>query len=82
MSINKLIFSLILISIVVTKNPIVYEISIRPWLYELSIKYGRSITKLEDIPEEEIDFIADMGVDAVYIMGNGYMETRRIWFKL
>jgi glycosidase len=69
MSINKLIFSLILISIVVTKNPIVYEISIRPWLYELSIKYGRSITKLEDIPEEEIDFIADMGVDAVYIMG-------------
>ena len=66
---NKFIFSLILLSIVITKNPIVYEISIRPWLYELTIKYGRSITKLADIPTEELDFLADSGIDAIYLMG-------------
>ena len=66
---NKLIFSLFFISFIFSKNPVVYEISIRPWLYELTIKYGRSITKLEDIPTEEFDFLQDSGIDVLYVMG-------------
>lgn len=34
-------------------NPTIYEISLRPWLYELTNKYGKSISKLNDIPMEE-----------------------------
>ena len=34
-------------------HPIMYEISTRPWLYELSQKYGKTI-KLANVPTEEI----------------------------
>ena len=39
-----------LISTIFCAHPILYEISTRPWLYELSQKYGKSITKLRRIP--------------------------------
>ena len=44
-----------LLVLVLNDHPILYEISTRPWLYELSKKYGRSITKLVDIPTKDFD---------------------------
>ncbi len=32
---------------------VLYELSARPWLYELSAKYQKPISKLSDIPDEE-----------------------------
>ena len=49
-------------------GPLVYEISTRPWLYELSLKYGRTI-KLADVPAAEFQAIADKGMDVVWLMG-------------
>jgi hypothetical protein len=46
-----------------------FEISTRPWLYSLSQKYGRNITKLSDIPISEFQDIADKGFDIVWMMG-------------
>nr|CAL92191.1 amylase [Eudiplodinium maggii] len=51
------------------KHPILYEISTRPWLYELSKKYGKSIKKLKDIPLEEFDYLKDNGIEIVWMMG-------------
>ena len=51
------------------KHPILYEISTRPWLYELSKKYQKSITKLKDIPLEEFDNLRENGIDIVWMMG-------------
>lgn len=50
-------------------NPTIYEISLRPWLYELTNKYGKSISKLNDIPMEEFQALKDKGVDYVWLMG-------------
>ena len=47
-------------------QPVVYEISTRPWLYTLSNKYGKSIT-LDNIPASEFKAIADLGVDVVWV---------------
>jgi len=46
-----------------------YEISTRPWLYSLSKKHKRPITKLADIPDEEFLALKDRGVDMVWMMG-------------
>ncbi|EDR21699.1 hypothetical protein, conserved [Entamoeba dispar SAW760] len=51
------------------KYPVVYEISTRPWLYELTQKYGKSITKLRDIPLEEFDRLKSKGIEYVWMMG-------------
>ena len=59
---------LFLITIFMTAHaayPILYEISTRPWLYELSQKYGKSITTLKGIPLEEFDTIKAPYMDAV-----------------
>lgn len=40
---------------------ILYEISTRPWLYTLTKKYKRPITKLNDIPDEEFLALKDRG---------------------
>jgi hypothetical protein len=45
------------------QHPIMYEVSTRPWLYELSQKYGKTLTKLLDIPDEE--FLALKGMFVV-----------------
>eukprot|EP00696_Hemimastix_kukwesjijk_P002005 gnl/Hemi2/12449_TR4245_c0_g1_i1.p1 gnl/Hemi2/12449_TR4245_c0_g1~~gnl/Hemi2/12449_TR4245_c0_g1_i1.p1 ORF type:complete len:550 (+),score=133.09 gnl/Hemi2/12449_TR4245_c0_g1_i1:162-1652(+) len=47
----------------------VYEISTRPWLYELSQKYGREISTLADIPQLELQQLADAHIDVVWFMG-------------
>ena len=51
------------------KHPFLYEINTRPWLYELSIKYKKPITRLTDIPLKEFDELAKNGVDIVWMMG-------------
>ena len=66
---KKLCIFFILLITVFCKHPLVYEISARPWLYELSKKYGKSITKLKEIPLEEFDELSNNGVDIVWIMG-------------
>ena len=50
-------------------HPFLYEINTRPWLYELSLKYGKSITKLREIPLEEFDYLANNGVNMIWMMG-------------
>lgn len=49
--------------------PTMYEISTRPWLYELSRKYQRNISRLIDIPREEFMQLKSQGVDIVWMMG-------------
>ncbi|KAL9646984.1 hypothetical protein ABK040_013840 [Willaertia magna] len=49
-------------------NPIVYEISTRPWLYQLSLKYGKTI-RLNNIPMQEFQALKNLGVQYVWLMG-------------
>ena len=65
----KYLIFLVLLVLVLNDHPILYEISTRPWLYELSKKYGRSITKLVDIPAKEFDDLQKSGVEIVWMMG-------------
>ena len=50
------------------KYPLIYEINTCVWLTELSRKYRRQIT-LADIPAAEWDALAQLGMDAVWLMG-------------
>jgi glycosidase len=47
---------------------ILYEINTPVWLNSLSLKYGHSVT-LAEVPDSEIEKLADMGVDCVWLMG-------------
>jgi hypothetical protein len=49
-------------------GPFIYEISTWVWLDELSRKHGRQIA-LGSVPHDEWDKIADLGFDAVWLMG-------------
>jgi hypothetical protein len=50
-------------------NSNMYEISARPWLYSLSLKHGRNISRLVDIPTEELSALKQKGVEMVWLMG-------------
>ena len=50
------------------KNPIIYEINVWVWLHELSIRCQQPI-KLAAVPAQDLDGIAALGVDAVWLMG-------------
>lgn len=39
------------------------------WLSQLSEKYGRPITKLDQIPDEELDFLASAGFTGLWLIG-------------
>jgi len=39
------------------------------WLWQLSRQYGRPITRLNHIPDEELDALADRGVTALWLIG-------------
>ncbi len=39
------------------------------WLSQLSQKYGRSISRLDEIPDEELDFLADAGFTGLWLIG-------------
>jgi glycosidase len=47
--------------------PLLYQINTRVWLSELSQKLGRSAT-LDDIPDAELDRLAEMGFDWVWFL--------------
>ena len=49
------------------RNPSLYQINTRVWLTELSQKLGRSAT-LDDIPDAELDRLAEMGFDWVWFL--------------
>ena len=66
---QKLLIFVALLFLIECKHPILYEISTRPWLYELSKKYKKSITKLKDIPLEEFDYLKENGIEIVWMMG-------------
>jgi hypothetical protein len=44
------------------------QLSARPWLYQLSQKYGKTIT-LANLPDSELDALVAKGFDAVYLLG-------------
>eukprot|EP00771_Trimastix_marina_P003916 gnl/Trimastix_PCT/628.p1 GENE.gnl/Trimastix_PCT/628~~gnl/Trimastix_PCT/628.p1 ORF type:complete len:515 (-),score=115.72 gnl/Trimastix_PCT/628:655-2199(-) len=50
------------------KYPTILELSARPWLYELSQKYGYQI-KLADVPDEVLEEYSRLGYKALYLMG-------------
>jgi len=50
------------------KNPVIYEINAWVWLNELSQKYKSPIT-LASVPQKEWDSIADLKIDAIWLMG-------------
>lgn len=39
------------------------------WLSQLSKKYGRDITRLDQIPDEELDFLAQSGFTGLWLIG-------------
>lgn len=39
------------------------------WLHQLSTKYGRQITRLDQIPEEELDILASCGFTGLWLIG-------------
>jgi hypothetical protein len=50
------------------RYPVLYEINTWPWLARLSRQYGASIN-LANVPQAEWDRIAELGFDAVWLMG-------------
>ena len=77
---NKLWIFFVLLTIIDCNNPILYEISTRPWLYELSQKYGKKITKIKDIPLQELDYLHDMGIEIIWMMGVWTLGTYGLEF--
>jgi glycosidase len=50
------------------RHPALYEINARVWLRELSLRARRLLT-LADVPDGEIQRLADLGFDALWLMG-------------
>jgi glycosidase len=49
-------------------HPVIYEINTWVWLGELSRQYGKTIT-LDAVPAQKWDALADLGIDALWLMG-------------
>ena len=47
--------------------PLLYQVNTRVWLTELSRQLGRAAT-LNDIPDAELDRLAEMGFDWVWFL--------------
>jgi hypothetical protein len=52
----------------VRSNPLLYEINAWAWLEGLSARFGRSID-LSGVPDAEWDAMAQLGFDAIWLMG-------------
>src|SRR3954463_14682144 len=50
-----------------SRYPLLYQINTRVWLTELSLKLGRVAT-LDDIPDAELDRLAAMGFDWIWLL--------------
>jgi hypothetical protein len=51
-----------------TTYPSIYQVNTRVWLQTLSAKYGKAIT-LANVPEEELQRIAALGFDWIWLLG-------------
>ena len=51
-----------------SKYPLLYQVNTRVWLAQLSKELGRPAT-LDDIPESELEGLADQGFEWVYFLG-------------
>jgi hypothetical protein len=49
------------------RYPSLYQINTRVWLTDLSRKLGRTTT-LDDVPDGELDRVAEMGFDWVWFL--------------
>ncbi len=49
-------------------NPVIYEINTWVWLTELRQKYHKAVD-LSKVPDEEWDYLASLGFDAIWFMG-------------
>ncbi len=43
--------------------------SVNVWLHQLSAKYGREISRLDQVPDRELDLIASRGFTALWLIG-------------
>jgi glycosidase len=50
-------------------NVILIAKSVYVWLDQLSTKYGRSIDRLDQIPDEELDVLAARGLNGLWLIG-------------
>lgn len=50
------------------RHPLIWELNTWPWLHGLGVATGRRVD-LASVPDAEWDRIADLGVDAVWLMG-------------
>jgi len=50
-------------------NVVLLAKSVLVWLSQLTAKYGRPITRLDQIPDEELDFIGQAGFTGLWLIG-------------
>ena len=50
-------------------NVVLIAKSVYVWLYQLSKKHGRNISRLDEIPDVELDQLAQWGFNAVWLIG-------------
>lgn len=50
-------------------NVVLLAKSVLVWLSQLSVKYQRAIVRLDQIPDEELDFIAQAGFTGLWLIG-------------
>jgi hypothetical protein len=41
----------------------------RVWLHQLSLRHGRAIDRLDEIPQSELEALADLGVSGLWLIG-------------
>ncbi len=50
-------------------NVVMIAKNIFVWLYQLTKKYNREIKHLNDVPEEEFEWLSSLGINAVWLIG-------------
>ncbi len=50
-------------------NVVLMAKTVLVWLHQLSLKYGREITRLDQIPDEELDALAQAGFTGLWLIG-------------
>ncbi len=57
------------LSATLPRNPLIYEINTWIWLAELSAQAGKTAITLADVPDAELDRLAALSFNAVWLMG-------------
>ncbi len=50
-------------------NVVLMAKTVLVWLHQLSVKYGRDISRLDQIPDEELDSLAAAGFNGLWLIG-------------